>query len=110
MDFLDLDFPHLMLQPLIIAFRFLVGEGLCCRDFVLLLFHYLSPWLVSCRISMKENYSVVLFWPYSFNKPGKFICPEISVKPFYCVKLPKGNERQRLLSHAPSPRGGNYRC
>lgn len=50
---------------------------------------------------MKENYSVILFWPHSFKEPGKFIYPKISVIPFDCVKLPKGG--QSLLSHAPFP-------
>lgn len=98
-----MDFPHLTLLPLIIAFRFFWGKGLDCWGFILLFFHYLSPWLAIFRISMKENYSVILTWPSSFNEPGKFIYPEISVIPFDCVRLPKGDQRQNLLSHAPSP-------
>lgn len=98
-----MDFPHLMLLPWIIAFKCFEGKELGCGVFILLFFHYLSPWLVIFRIRMKENYSVILIWPCSFNEPGKFIYPEISVIPFDCVKSPKDDQRRSLLSHAPSP-------
>lgn len=81
-----MDFPHLMLLPWIIAFKCFEGKGLGCGVFILLFFHYLSPWLAIFSIKMKENYSVILIWPCSFNEPGKFIYPEISAIPFDCVK------------------------
>lgn len=81
-----MDFPHLMLLPWIIAFKCFEGKGLGCGVFILLFFHYLSPWLAIFSIRMKENYSVILIWPCSFNEPGKFIYPEISAIPFDTTK------------------------
>lgn len=100
-----MDFPHLIVLPLVIyhwyhCIQGFLGEGVGSQGFCTSFFSLFFSLACDFQDKHERNYSVILIWPCSFNDPCKIIYLEIPLIPFDCVKLPKGDQRQSLLSHS----------